>query len=286
INLGSGNPEDVLDTVQIEPFGEHVGSSGSWHLRSLVNRWPRRVAATATRHPSGCITASNGDDWFGTALLVHNSMSYYLTMTADESLAAVYDAFAQTYDANRDAFDMTGPLRDLWTRLPTSGDLLDLGCGAGEPVARDFLSHGWRVTGVDFSHGMLELAAQYVPAMRRIQSDMRDVEFPAASFDAVTAFYSLIHVSCSDHPALFARIRTWLRPGGTLLFTYATRDYTGHDRFSGTKTFLGRELFYSHTTPQDLFAQLSDAGLVLADAQDRAIGGETFLWVTASRSDG
>jgi cyclopropane fatty-acyl-phospholipid synthase-like methyltransferase len=213
-------------------------------------------------------------------------MSYYLTMAAGGSLAAVYDAIAQTYDANRDAFDMTGPLQDLWAKLPASGDLLDLGCGAGEPVAHDFLSHGWRVTGVDFSQGMLELAAQYVPAMLRIQSDMRDVNFPAASFDTVTAFYSLIHVPRSDHPALFARIRSWLRPGGTLLFTYATRDYTGQDRFNGTKTFLGRELFYSHTTPRDLFAQLSEAGLVLADAQDRAIGGETFLWATACRSDG
>ncbi|MEI8081315.1 MAG: hypothetical protein WCI74_05660 [Actinomycetes bacterium] len=91
-----------------------------------------------------------------------------------------------------------------------------------------------------------------------------------------------IYVPCSDHPALFARIRTWLRPGGILLFTHATRDYTGYDRFNGTKQFLGRDLFYSHTTPQDLFEQLAQADLAVLDAQNRVIGGETFMWATAT----
>jgi cyclopropane fatty-acyl-phospholipid synthase-like methyltransferase len=202
---------------------------------------------------------------------------------AAASLARTYDAFALTYESSRGLFDMTEVLGDFHARLPAAGDLLDLGCGAGEPFSREFVERGWRVTGVDLSGAMLELAARYVPQMSRIQGDMRAVSLPRHSFDAICAIYSLFHVSAVDHPALFARMRDWLRPGGVLLFTYATRAYTGQDRFDGYKSFMGQELYYSHVTPSELVAQLDAAGLELVEARERSLGGETFLWVTARR---
>lgn len=197
-------------------------------------------------------------------------------------LAATYDTFAKDYDANRGAFDMSEVLAHLASRLPATGRLLDLGCGAGEPVAASFLERGWQVTGVDFSAAFLELASRYVPAMARIHADMREARFPPRSFEAVTAIYSLFHVPRADHGALFARIGEWLVPGGVFHFTYATRAYTGADRFDGPKMFLGRELHYSHATPTEMVADLAAAGLGLAEARERDIGGETFLWVTAA----
>jgi len=198
-------------------------------------------------------------------------------------LSAVYDRFADTYEANRGLFDMSPILRDFQARLPAEGHLLDLGCGAGEPFASDFIRHGWRVTGVDFSHRMLDLAARYVPAMTRVQGDMTEIDFPAGGFDAVTVVYSLFHVPRDRHPELFRRIRRWLRPGGRLLFTYATRYYTGAERFEGEKEFLGETLFYSHMSPAELERALIDAGLTPEDQTYRAIGGETFLWITAMK---
>ncbi|TCJ11583.1 class I SAM-dependent methyltransferase [Parasulfuritortus cantonensis] len=196
-------------------------------------------------------------------------------------LAAVYDRFADTYEANRGRFDMAPVLADFEARLPAGGGLLDLGCGAGEPFAAHFAARGWQVTGVDFSPRMLDLAARYVPAMTRIRADMSTVDFAPASFDAVVAVYSLFHVPRARHAALFRRIRGWLRPGGHFLFTYATRHYTGAERFEGGKEFLGETLFYSHLGPEELTAALADAGLAVADLAYREIGGETFLWVTA-----
>jgi ubiquinone/menaquinone biosynthesis C-methylase UbiE len=196
----------------------------------------------------------------------------------------IYDDLAATYEAGRGAFDTTPVLDAFHRRLPPGGGhLLDLGCGAGEPTARLFIEHGWRVTGVDFSPAMLGLAARMVPQMTRIQGDMREVELPEAGFDAVTLIYSLFHVPRQDHPALFAKLFRWLRPGGRLLFTYATKEYTGQDEFDGDKEFLGRPLFYSHTTPLRLRDQLEAAGFACESAAYRDIGGETFLWVTVQR---
>ena len=70
-----------------------------------------------------------------------------------------------------------------------------------------------------------------------------------------------------------------------MLFTYATADYTGQERFEGDKTFMGQRLFYSHTTPEELATQLAAAGLAIEQAERRTIGGECFLWVTARRAD-
>lgn len=199
------------------------------------------------------------------------------------SLARIYDDFAAEYDKSRGLFDMGEVLSDFARRLPATGRLLELGCGAGEPFARYFVDRGWSVTGVDFSAAFLALAARYVPQMTRVQADMREAQFEPASFEAVCAVYSLFHVPRSDHVRLFSRIREWLVPGGTFLFTYATRAYTGADRFDGTKCFMGRDLFYSHGTPAEMVADLVAGGLELVEARERDIGGETFLWVAAAR---
>ena len=199
-------------------------------------------------------------------------------------LREIYDRFADTYEANRGLFDMTGILGPFFTSLEQpEGRLLDLGCGAGEPFPRYFLEHGWEVVGVDFSKKMLRLAAFYAPRMHTIYADMTTVEFEPGTFDAITCIYSLFHVPCALHPDLFAKFRRWLRLGGKVLFTYATAAYTGHEEFEGTLEFMGQRLFYSHTTPDQLRAQLRAAGLAVESFCYREIGGETFLWVVASR---
>lgn len=204
-----------------------------------------------------------------------------------DALQATYDALAADYEACRHQFDMTQIFESFYRRLansrPDGRHLLDLGCGAGEPMARLFIERGWQVTGVDFSQGMLSLAAQQVPQMTRVLSDMRACNFPAESFDAAILIYSLFHVPQDDHPALFAKLFRWLNPGGRLLFTYATKEYTGQAEFEGYKEFLGRPLFYSHTTPLKLRGQLEVAGFACDSASYRDIGGETFLWIMVQR---
>jgi len=207
-------------------------------------------------------------------------------MKQDRSLQQIYDGFADTYEASRGLFDMSEVLRDLAGHLPEGkGRVLDMGCGAGEPFPRFFADRGWQVTGVDFSKRMLELAGQYVPEMKTIHGDMRDVRFDPASFDAIVSIFSLFHVPKADHPALFGRFFQWLKPGSVALFTYATKAYTGHAEFDGTIEFMGQDLFYSHTTPEKLHALLSDTGFDVIAADYRTIADETFLWVTVRKPE-
>jgi len=200
------------------------------------------------------------------------------------TLQEIYDGFAETYEENRGLFDMTEVLNSFYARLEgEKGRLLDLGCGAGEPFARFFIDRGWTVTGIDFSKGMLKLAAKYVPEMQTILADMRDVEFEPNQFEAITAIYSLFHVPCNDHSALFDKFYHWLRPNGKALFTYATKEYTGSIEFDGYKEFMGQKLYYSHKSPEKLYANLKRIGFKIESIDYRNIGNEIFLWVTVSK---
>ncbi len=200
------------------------------------------------------------------------------------SLQETYNKFADIYDVNRGAFDISNILNSFYMDLESeNGVLLDLGCGAGEPVARYFINNNWRVTGVDFSERMLELAAKYAPQMKAIRDDFRNVQFESNQFDAITATYSLFHIPSEHHADLFSEIFEWLKPMGKVLFTYATKEYTGAEVFNGYKKFIDTELYYSHKKPQDLFSDLQRIGFKLEAHEYHTICNETFLWVTAQK---
>ena len=199
-------------------------------------------------------------------------------------LQEIYNDFAKTYEENRGFFDISEILNLFYSQLAQdNGGLLDLGCGAGEPVARYFVDRGWSVTGVDFSERMLELATGYVPAMKTLHADITKVEFEANQFNAITASYSLFHVPANEHVQLFEKIHQWLRPEGKALFTYATQEYTGSEEFDGYKTFMEQSLFYSHKTPDALYADLEQIGFNIDSKEHHNIGNEVFLWVTVSK---
>ena len=198
-------------------------------------------------------------------------------------LALLYDDLAETYAAGRHLFDTTPILREFAGLLPPGARLLDAGCGAGEPVARYFVDRGDAVTGIDVSERMLVLARRQVPAATFQRMDLRALTFPPAVFNAITAVYVVFHLPRVEHAALFAGFERVLKPGGRLLLTLATREYTGQDEFDGEMEFLGRRLPYSHDRPEVALAKLQAAGLAVVGARLIETGGETFYWVIARK---
>src|SRR5262245_35818011 len=111
-------------------------------------------------------------------------------------VAEGYDAIAQRYFAWSDLDPSSQRMRylsRLLELLTPAAEVLELGCGAGIPVTRA-LAETCLVTGVDISAAQIELARQHVPGATLIHTDMTQLDFPPASFDAVVAFYALIHV--------------------------------------------------------------------------------------------
>ncbi len=166
--------------------------------------------------------------------------------------------------------------------LPDRAEVLELGCGAGIPVTRA-LAARHRVTGVDISPVQLELARRHVATATFLEADLASVEFPPASFDAVVAFYSLIHVPRREHAGLLARIRGWLRPGGRLFATMGAGDNPdGVD-----EDWLGIPMFFSHFDAEtnrrlvrEAALEVEEADVIEEDEDGRAV---SFLWVIARK---
>ncbi|MGW6461907.1 class I SAM-dependent methyltransferase, partial [Streptomyces sp. NPDC055078] len=89
------------------------------------------------------------------------------------------------------------------------------GTGAGAGVLRRLCEE--RVTGVDFSAGMLAEARAALPGAGPptswVRADARALPF-GPEFDLVTSFGAFGHFLPGERPALFAQIHRVLRPGG------------------------------------------------------------------------
>ncbi|WP_225891050.1 class I SAM-dependent methyltransferase [Streptomyces dioscori] len=128
-----------------------------------------------------------------------------------------YDEEAERYDALRGGEPRAAAAADAVLGLLPDGaaTLLDVACGTGT-VTRRLVAAGLDVTGADAAYGMLSRAAARVPG-RVVLADARQLPFPDAAFDAVTAIW-LLHL-LDDAERVVAEAARVLRPGGVLVTT-------------------------------------------------------------------
>ena len=89
---------------------------------------------------------------------------------------------------------------------------LDVCCGTGAGMSVLAPLCG-RITGVDFSAGMLAQARAAQPRATFVRADARALPF-AEGFDLAVSFGALGHFLPAERPALFAGVWRALRPGG------------------------------------------------------------------------
>ncbi|HET7427743.1 MAG TPA: methyltransferase domain-containing protein, partial [Gemmatimonadales bacterium] len=176
-------------------------------------------------------------------------------LTATDPHAAVYDRIAARFEQLNAA--MPDSLVALGARvlacLPPSPRILDVGCGPGRDMAW-FEAHGASMTGIDVSAEMLARAAGRTSgALARM--DMRRLDFPDASYDAVWAIASLLHISKAEAPAVVSEFRRVVKDGGGV--AVAVKRSVG-ERW--VKRPEGQRLF-AYYEPAELESLLARAGL-------------------------
>ena len=136
-----------------------------------------------------------------------------------EDVRDTYQRQARAYDARRSrALFEARWLARFTACLPAGGRVLDLGCGAGEPIARWFIAEGFAVTGVDVAPAMLALARARWPRGDWREADMRALAL-GETFDGIVAWDSFFHLAPDAQRACIARIARHLGPGGSALLT-------------------------------------------------------------------
>ena len=156
-------------------------------------------------------------------------------MVEKDTVRRSYDELAETYAAHRseNGIGMVA-LGEFLDAVPESSRndssnslrILDAGCGQGTPVLSR-LTETATAVGVDFSREQLRLAEENAPDAARLQGDMTDLPFDDDAFDAIVAYWSLIHIPMADHQAVLDEFARVLTPGGRALVCEGTNEWAG-----------------------------------------------------------
>jgi ubiquinone/menaquinone biosynthesis C-methylase UbiE len=137
---------------------------------------------------------------------------------ASAAVCRHYDRTASRYDRQIKLFEriLFGDGR-WWVCSQAEGDVLEIAVGTGRNLRH--YPPGVRLTGIELSPAMLELARREAAAVAR-DADLRvgdaeALDFPDESFDTVTCTLSLCTIP--DDRAAVAEILRVLRPGGRIL---------------------------------------------------------------------
>lgn len=180
-------------------------------------------------------------------------------MNYKETVKAGYNAIANRYlaERTRDSQDVL-LLNDLIERLPVNASILDVGCGAGIPIAQ-MLSEHFKVTGMDFSEAQIELAKKNVPNANFICQDMTKLDFPENSFDGICSYYAIIHIPREEHQSLLENFYKMLKSSGYALLCLGAQNLIDDI----DENYLGTRMYWSHYDTDTYLKMLNDCGFSL-----------------------
>jgi demethylmenaquinone methyltransferase/2-methoxy-6-polyprenyl-1,4-benzoquinol methylase len=194
---------------------------------------------------------------------------------------SMFDRLAARYDLLNTV--LSGGSDGRWRRavaratgLRPGARALDIACGSGKE-SLELLKLGASVVGLDFSAGMLELAAARSPGPRYVRGNALALPFGDAEFDAATMVFGLRNLA--DPERGLAEMLRVLRPGGqavvlefirprTTLAGRAYRVYLAHGvpRIGGLLSGQPRAYRYladtidSYRSPEELLGLARSAG--------------------------
>jgi ubiquinone/menaquinone biosynthesis C-methylase UbiE len=148
-----------------------------------------------------------------------------------EKIRRVFEKQAPRYDRSIAFWEkvLFGDGRE-WVCSRAQGEVLEVAVGTGRNLA--FYPEGVRLSGIDLSPAMLELARERARelglAVDLREGDAQQLSFPDESFDTVVCTLSLCSVP--DDRKAVAEMKRVLRPGGRLLLLDHIRAASGLGR--------------------------------------------------------
>jgi SAM-dependent methyltransferase len=190
----------------------------------------------------------------------------------------LYQRNAQAWDEGRGRSLFERSWLDRFIKLlPPSASVVDIGCGAGEPITGYLLSRGLAVTGVDSAPAMIERCIARFPSAEFYVADMRTLALQRC-FDGLIAWDSFFHLTAEDQRAMFPIFAGHAAKNAALLFT------SGPKHGEAVGTFEGEPLYHASLAPAEYRALLDAAGFDVVEtvSEDPTCGGHT-VWLARKR---
>lgn len=195
--------------------------------------------------------------------------------SAAEAIIDIYQENAAAWIELRGQTLFEQPWLDKFLSITLTGgqDVLDLGCGSGQPIAEYLIAHGCKITGVDGAKLLTEFAREKFPEHTWIDADMRDLP-PLGKFHGLIAWHSFFHLKPEDQRPMFNTFSRLCHPGAALMFT------TGTTHGESMGTFEGKPLYHGSLdlTEYHSLLQANGFGVVGHVKEDPTCGGST-IWL-------
>lgn len=204
----------------------------------------------------------------------------------EKALRAIHDSTLNVYEKNAEGWDKQRS-RSLFEKtwldrfiaeLPPRPSVLDVGCGAGEPIASYFLKHKINVTGLDAAKSMIDICRSRFPGFDWIVMDMRALNL-TTRFDGIVGWDSFFHLDPEEQRQTLRIFMDHLNPGGALLLTVGPEagEVVGHVE--------GAEVYHSSLSFNEYQYLLSTGGFENVTFQPRDIhcGGHSILLASQFR---
>ena len=135
-----------------------------------------------------------------------------------------YEENSQTFVESTLSVNMSGFYSEFLSHVQPGAHILDLGCGSGRD-SREFIKRGFRVTAVDGSPTLCQLAEQVI-GQPVLHLQFQDLSYQE-EFDGIWACASLLHLPLQQIPDILKKIVAALKPNGVLYLSFKYGHFEG-----------------------------------------------------------
>ena len=147
-----------------------------------------------------------------------------------ESTLNYYQTNSESFIENTVNVDVNDLYRPFLENMPSTGKILDAGCGSGRDT-KFFLEKGFNVVAFDNSPNMVRHAAEYTGQEVLLMS-FEDIEFKD-NFDGIWACASVLHVPENNISTVLSKFTDALKDSGIIYtsFKYGENEGIRNGRF-------------------------------------------------------
>jgi SAM-dependent methyltransferase len=195
-----------------------------------------------------------------------------------EQIVSLYQRHATDWDRERGRSLVEKAWLDQFLALlPPNPSILDIGCGAGEPIARYLIEKGCHVTGIDLSSALIGMCKERFPDQEWIVADMRMLALDRG-FDGILAWDSFFHLCPEDQRRMFPIFRKHVRPKAALMFT------SGHLHGEAIGTYKGEPLYHGSLDGEEYRTLMHQNGFhVVKNVLEDPDCGYRTIWLAQMR---
>lgn len=153
------------------------------------------------------------------------------------NVLASYEKLGLDYLKYRRGLKSDAYIKMLLKHIPKNSLILDVGCGAGEPVDDLLVKAKHEVIGVDLSPTLINHAKRKVIQANYEVGDMRQMKAGMYSVDVVVCLYALFHIPRNEHEIMLKKFASFLPVGGWMLITMGDLPFEGIHMMYGVDSY-------------------------------------------------